>query len=466
MKKKKKTILAISLTLIIGVSLVGTTIFLLSETVNEYETAGNYELSGDGKVITELKISNHIQKGDINVMMLPQDSSNILEAVWKLSYKSATSLEAPIIISFDEPESHFTINSALKTEDIIDLNLNISFNPNYINYSFRSDSAYSNLKFNAHGINYSLFEITSTSGNVDIQLNKSSIHNDFKISTDSGEINLMLDHLIFSKNFLCTSNSGDHFYDIWNIEFSTSSDFNASAISGEITARWANHFNKSHNVDINLNSENDVYLKLWSPPEIARFDIFYNATHGTTQFSMATLLRVQVGYNRYHSININETSVDFYNISAITNYGHVHVYIVDCFKWQRHCVQRNDFWPYDVQREGEYVIPRADHNVTSIEFYNMKYIYLDRLEYLDINFELLSNSSENAIHLVWDLTYKHAMRFGVGTVEILPSNKTEGDILKFYMALGFELDKILPTFSNCNITAFIHPDYSFYNYTI
>jgi len=464
MNKKKEKILAIPLLFIIGFSLVGTTIVIVYDTTKE--SAGNYDLSGDGKVITELKISNYIQKGDINVMTLPQNSSNILEVVWKLRYKSLTSLEELIIISFDEPESKFTIESALKTEDIIELNLNISFNPNYINYSFRSDSAYSNLNFNAHGLNYSLFEIISTSGDVDVQLNKSSIYNDFKISTDSGEINLLLDNLIISKNFLCTSNSGDHFYDIWNIEFTTFSDFNVSAISGEIYIRWANHFNKSHNVDINLNSENDVFLKLWTPLEIARFDIFYEATTGTTQFSMATILCVQVGFNRYHSININETGVDFYNISAITNYGHVHVYIVDCFKWLRFCDHRVDPRPYDVQTEGEYVIPRADHNVTSIEFYNKKYICLDRLEYLDINFELLSNSSENAIQLVWDLTYTRGMMIGAGTIKVLPSNNTEGAVLRFYIALGFELDRIIPTFTNCNITAFIHPDYSFYNYTI
>ena len=461
---RKKAILAISLTFIIGFSLVGTTIFILYENIKE--SAGNYKISGEGRVITEIKINNHIQKGDINVMMLPQDSSNILEAAWKLSYKSLMSLEELILISFDESESKFTIYSNLKTEDIIDLYLNISFNPNYINYSFISDSAYGNLKFNTHDINYSIFEIKSTYGNVDVKLNKASIYNDFKISTDSGEINLILDHLSFSKNFLCTSNSGDQLYDIWNIDFSTSSDFNVSAVSGEITIRWANHFNKSHNVDINLFSENDVYIKFWSPLEIARFDIFLNATQGTTRLDMATVLYNQVGFNHYNSININETGVDFYNISAITDYGYVHVYIVDCFKWQRNCNTRNDFWPYDVQTDGEYVIPRADHNITSIEFYSMKYIYLDQIKNLDINFEFLSNSSENAIHLVWDITYTHAMRIGVGTVEILPSNKTEGDVLKFYIALGYELDKIIPTFSNCNITAFIHPDYNFYNYTI
>jgi len=96
----------------------------------------------------------------------------------------------------------------------------------------------------------------------------------------------------------------------------------------------------------------------------------------------------------------------------------------------------------------------------------MKYIYLDRLKYLDISFELLPNASQNIVHLVWDMTYQHATGVGVGSIKVLFLNKTEGNTLKVYFNLEYELDKILPTFINYNITAFIHPNYSFSNYTI
>lgn len=95
----------------------------------------------------------------------------------------------------------------------------------------------------------------------------------------------------------------------------------------------------------------------------------------------------------------------------------------------------------------------------------MNYIVLNSTEYLDINFVFLPVSSEYAIHLVWDITYQHAMGIGVGLIDVVTSNKTEGDILKFYIDLAYELDRIIPTFSKCNITAFINPSYSFYNYT-
>ena len=461
---EKKGIIVISLALIIGFSVVGTTLFIFSQDLKE--TSGYYEISTEGITISDIEIDNRIQKGNINFMTLPQNSSNVLEAEWTINYKGFNDPDKFIVITYEEQQPILKILSTLNMpDDVINLDLNISFNPNYVNYSFKSDSGSGNIKFNTHKINYSAFEIRTSSGNVDVQLNKSSIYNDFKVSTTSGDINLILDHSIFSKDFICTSDSGDQWFDIWNIRFISYSDFNASGLSGRVNVKWGNHFNKSHNININLKSINDVYIKMWSPREITRFDIYYGAINGTTQFSAVTGQFEEVGFNHYNSVNINNSGIDFCNISAITTYGHVHVFMVDCFKWQRFCSQTQDFWPYDVHTSGEYVIPKEDHTGTTIEFYNLNYIVLNSTEYLNISFVFLPVSSENAIHLVWDLTYTHSMGIGVGLIEVLTSNKTEGDILKFYIDLGYELDQIIPTFSNCNITAFIHPSYSFYNYT-
>jgi hypothetical protein len=462
---KKKIVILISLVLIIGFSVAGTTIFIFSE--SSKKSSGYYEISSEGKDISDIEIDNQIKKGNINFMALSKNSSNILEAEWTIDYKGFNDPKNFIVITYEEQDSTLKIFSTLnKPDDIIHLNLTIFFNPNYNNYSFKSDSGKCNIKFNTHTINFSVFEIKASSGNVDVQLNKSSIYNDFKISTISGDINLILDHLTFSKDFLCTSDSGDQFFDIWNIRFISYSNFNASALSGRINVKWANHFNKSHNININLNSHNDVYLKMWSPREIIKFDVFYKAISGTTQFSKVYGQFEEIGVNHYHSYNINQSRIDFCNISAITTYGHVHVFIVDCFKWQRFCDQTNDFWPYNVHTSGEYVIPEKDHTVTSIEFYNLNYVYLNETKYLDINFQSLPGTSENLIHLDWDLTYQHAMGIGVGFIEVGISNKTEGNILKFYFDLEYELDRILPTFTDYNITAFIYPSYSFSNYTI
>jgi hypothetical protein len=461
MKQKGKII--ISLVLIISISIAGTSIFIFHE--SSKTTSGYYKISNEGTNISEIEIDNQIQKGNINFMTLSENSSNILEAEWTINYKGFNDPTKFIVITYEEQQSVLKIVSTLnKPDDILYLDLTIFFNPNYSNYSFKSDSGNGNINFNTHNINYSVFEIKTSSGNVDVQLNKSSIYNDFKIATISGDIDLILDHLIFSKDFLCTSDSGDQFFDIWNIRFISYANFNVSALSGRINIRWANHFNKSHSVNIILKSPNDVYIKMWTPIEITKFDIFYEAINGTTQFSKTAGHFEEIGFNRYHSYNINQSGVDFCNISAITTYGHVHVYIVDCFKWQRFCYL-NDFIPYDVHTSGENIIPKKDHSVTTIEFYNLNYIYLNRTEYLDINFEFLPDTSENIVHLVWDLTYQHSQGIGVGSINVLMVNKTEGNTLKVYFDLVYELDRIIPTFTNYNVTAFIHPSYSFYNYT-
>ena len=210
---EKKGIIVISLALIIGFSVVGTTIFIFSQDLKE--TSGYYEISTEGITISDIEIDNRIQKGNINFMTLPQNSSNVLEAEWTIKYKGFNDPEKFIVITHEEQQPILKILSTLNMpDDVINLDLNISFNPNYVNYSFKSDSGSGNIKFTTHKINYSAFEIRTSSGNVDVQLNKSSIYNDFKVSTTSGDINLILDHSIFSKDFICTSDSGDQWFDI------------------------------------------------------------------------------------------------------------------------------------------------------------------------------------------------------------------------------------------------------------
>ena len=70
------------------------------------------------------------------------------------------------------------------------------------------------------------------------------------------------------------------------------------------------------------------------------------------------------------------------------------------------------------------------------------------------------------MYLNWDLTYLKAMGYGQGSIEVLVSNKTEGNSLKVYIELQYELDLILPTFTEENFTVFTHPNYNFYNFTI
>ena len=99
---EKKGIIVISLALIIGFSVVGTTIFIFSQDLKE--TSGYYEISTEGKTISDIEIDNRIQKGNINFMTLSQNSSNILEAEWTINYKGFNDPEKFIVITYEEQQ--------------------------------------------------------------------------------------------------------------------------------------------------------------------------------------------------------------------------------------------------------------------------------------------------------------------------------------------------------------------------
>ncbi|MFW9879470.1 MAG: hypothetical protein ACFFG0_40860 [Candidatus Thorarchaeota archaeon] len=96
----------------------------------------------------------------------------------------------------------------------------------------------------------------------------------------------------------------------------------------------------------------------------------------------------------------------------------------------------------------------------------MGYIFFDTINHLNVSSELLLVSSENIIYLEWDLTYWKAMGYGAGSIQVIISNKTEGNILNVYIEIQYELDLILPTFTKENFTVFIHPNFNFYNFTL
>lgn len=465
----KKSIKVLIVIAIISIPTIGITL-LVSEV--RKETEGIYELNGEGKTISNIEIVNQIKVGNIEFKLLPETSTNIIEAEWLVYYKGIYNPKKFVEISYVEQAGDLKINiysdisiGAMNYKRI-NLSLTISISPNYESYSFVSNSEFANLDFRASNINFENFVIISQNGDVDVHLNRSSIVNDFKITSTSGDIDLMLDFIDFSNNFICISDSGNQYIDIWNIKFISSANFNATSVTGLVNVRWANHFNKSHNVNIFLKSDNYAYLKMWSPIEVIRYDILLDATTGTTDFDKPTGLFVEVDVNHHQSYNLNSIGVDMYNITVFTTSGTAYVFIVDCFKWQRFCAQGGDFWPYDVKETGEYTILKQDHTVTTVELYNFKYIYLNTTENITINFEFLPGSSENLVYLNWDLTYTHAMGIGKGLIDVVVSNQTEGDALKVFIELNFELDKILPTFTESNFTAYINQDYTFYNYTI
>jgi len=467
----KKDVKLIFIILIIASTVIGTPIFFIYM-LSIKRISDFYEISGEEIDVSEIEINNQIQIGDITLVQSIKKRVNIFEAKWKINYKGIYNPNEIIIISYEVNVSvlkiyiYSNLDEQALDKDIEYSNLTLFINPNYDLYGFRSNSKKGNIKINTYNINISTFEIETSSGNINVQLNNSNIFDKFRISTDSGTINLILDNINFYTDFFSISDSGFQYYDFWNIKFMSGAGFTTMSSTGMIKVRWANHFIKSQNVDIIVYSKYIVEFRFWSPIQIMRFDIkLISSGPGTTRFTRITDQFEEIDTNHYQSKNMNNTDLDLLNIKAMTSYGEAHVRHIDCFKPKRFC-DHHDIDKHEVYTKGDYVILKKDHNVTKIELYNLKYIFLDLNKVLNLNFELLQNISENIIYLNWDITYIKGSGIGMGDLKIAISNKTEGNDLKVYIQLEYELDRILPTIVECNFTIFSHPDCDFYNYTI
>jgi len=468
--QKKNIRLLFVVTIIASIS-IGITIFLIymqsSKKISDF-----YEISGEGIDVSEIEINNQIQIGDITLVQSIQDPLNIFEAEWKITYKGIYNPNEIIAISYELNVSvikiyiYSDLDEQALDKDIGFSNLTLFINPNYDLYGFRSNSKKGNILINTQNINISIFEIETSSGDLNIQLNNSDIYDEFRISTTSGTINLILDNINFFTDFQCVSDSGHQYHDFWNIRFLSGADFTAYSSTGIIKIKWANHFIKPQTVNVIISSNDIAEFRLWSPIQIVRFDILLICSGpGTTRFTRIANQFEEISSDHYQSKNMNNTGLDLFNIKAITSYGVAHVRHTDCFKRQRFC-NHHDIDAYEEKIKGDYVIPKKDHNVTKIDLYNLKYIYLNLNKALSLNFELLQNTSENIIYLNWDLTYIKGSGFGMGEIKVVISNKTEANDLNVYIQLEYELDRILPTIVACNVTIFSHPDYTFYNYTV
>lgn len=474
MRLKKENLKKIKILFLLGaiVSVVLLSTFFIIYTLNVKEISEFYEVSSNHLEITDIHINNHLSMGDVSIEQSIKNPNNVFEANWNINYKGIYIPSEMIIINYEVNMSIFKINiyGNLNEEsidrDIIYSHLCLNINPDYQVYHFNSDSKKGNIKINTHNINISTIEIESSSGNIDVQLNNSNILDDFGISTDSGIINLVLDNLNFSTDFFSISDSGYQYFNFWNLKFSSGAELRAISSTGMIKLRWANHYLKSQNVNIVLYSKNNVEFRFWSPIQIMRFDITlvcYGS--GSTRFTGVPTLFTEISPDHYQSKNIGDSGVDMLTIKAISSYGEAYVRHIDCFKMKRFC-DYDDINPYEEELQGNYEIPVKDHDIDQIELFNIKYIYLNETKALKLNLDYLQNTSNNIIYFNWDIKYMRGSSYGKTYLKIDISNKTEGNELKVYIRLDFELDRMLPYIVESNFTVLIHPDYSFNNYTI
>lgn len=432
----------------------------------EKTSNGSTQISKTLNELSEVDIYNLVSGGDIYLKEMNIESLNIIESSWEITYTGLSLPENSLSITHMIKGSTLIVYISTPINiNIRKLNITIFFNPDYT-YSIMSNTHKANVNFDAYNIHFKKFDFKTSSGDLNIKLNCCSIREDFRLSSGSGGIRLMLDYVNFSKDFICQSNTGVQLFDLWNIRFESVADCIITSNTGYIRLYWANHYNKSQNVNINVYSNFDIRVKLWCPIEIMRSQISLFTNEGNIVFTRNKDLFHEINENVHQTEKINDLSLDSYNISATSYNGETLVQHVSCFKWSRICDWTQDFLQYNVKKSGNYSLYRIDHDISTINFFNTKYTYLNESRYLNINFEPLAVSSEKLFYVDWQLEYIHAMGIGVGDLNILLTQKEISGILNSYLKLDFRIDKILPTFVNYNITVYYHPNYTFNQYLI
>jgi len=424
-KKEKFSVIVLILfigTIIMGLGYMS---YSASKTVS-----GSYQISGTEYGASKIEIYNNVEMGEIKINNLPENSVNIFEANWSFDtpkgYGPTTN-----IITYSKIGNILKIFISLPYhENFSNVEFDISINPGYDLYDFISNTGEASIKIKLMNMNFSRFEVSATIGDINIDLTYIGFHND---------------HLV-------TSTTGRIWLDYWELVFIGGGKFDVLTSASYIDIKWAQHIKCYHDINITITTDDYVRFKYWCPLEVSRMRVELEATTGSKRFSATTQDFIEVTSGHYHSVNINDTSIDFLDIDLITTEGYVWIFIVNCFKGQRYCEQRWPQSPWEVHTNGSYIIPRAGHDVSTIEVYN-------DTKNAPNTYLLLNQSSDNILEVNWDLFYLQGPNKGLGTIEVGFSHKIVGDILKVYIYLIYQPDLIRPIFHKGYLNIYTHPNY-------
>lgn len=465
MFKIEKKIRILALVIISGVIITGFsvgTFLIFYEDIKEFN--GSFEIHQNDHDVSKIELFNNVKIGTISFKLLSEDSINIIEAFWDIQYNAGI-LESEVI---SIKISNDTVGDILKlvfeienleyalTREFILLNITVLVSPIYDLYNFTSDTEAGNVNFDAKGIEFGHFEVKTTTGDVDIGLNRSIIISDLKVETTIGDQFLTLDFITFHEDIVGKSTSGFIFYDFWNIEFLSDGDLKVSATTGKIHVRWATHFKKSHIVDVSLETNFDIEFRYWYPLGNTRFDVFFSETTGSSHFGATAALFNDLSPYHYQSKNIGDTSIDFLKVNVTTREGDIYLKVIDCFKPQRFCRQYGTT-PHTENATGSYSIPITDYEVSTIKFYN-------RAANVNIDYNSLPANSANIFEVNWLITYWHGANYGFGRLDVKFTPEIEGNTLIIYIDLVYEIDRLRPVFTECDFTIQVNPSYTYSAY--
>jgi len=380
--------------------------------------------------VSKIEINNDVKMGEININMLPENSINILKANWSFTTTKGYGPAKEIITYWKEGKSLKFFIQFEEVEHVSDLIINIFINPNYELYDLICDNGGANINIKLKSINFSRFEVTTT----------------------TGEIYIFLDYICFYEDLIITSTSGKILFDCWELIFRCDK-FNVFSDSGIVEIRLTNHLKYNYDVNITIMSNTYAKLKYWCPIENNRINIEFEFTDGSKSFSRDSDEFIEIGPNHYQSVNFNDTSNDFLNIKMITSSGYIWGNLVDCFRPVRYCNYYSiPEIPWNAYTIGSYTIPREGYDVSNIKIHNAT-------SNAEINYSLLNSSSEDVLVANWSLTYQQGRNRGLGTIEIEFTNEIVDNTLEIYIKLIYEPDKIRPIFTGGYLEILTHPNY-------
>ena len=410
------------------------TIILVSGNLIYYKTKfinQTCQISRSAYIVSKIEIYNDVKMGEININMLPENSYNILEADWNFTTSNGYGPAEEIVTYRKEGDSLKIFIKFEEDENISNLIFNIYINPNYKLYELISDNSVANVNIKCKNINFSRFEVSTTTGEIYIYMDYIYIYDDFVISSISGRI----------------------LFDFWELIFK-GGKFNVLSDSGNVEIQWANHIRYNYDVDIIIMSNTYAKIKYWCPLEHNRINIEFEFTDGSKRFSRASDDFIELEPNLYQSANFSDTSRDLLNIKLITTSGYIWGHLVDCFKAPRDCDYYDlpDF-PWNAFTGGSYTIPREGYDVTDIIVHN-------KTTNAEIIYSLLDFSSEYILVADWHLVYQRGRTCGLGTIEIEFTHKIVGNILEIYIKLIYDPTLIRPIFTGGYLDILTHPNYA------
>lgn len=454
-------ILIISFTLL----LAGSIIFLSFDNKNEdkpyldHNYTGESSLKKENYLVTDIEIYYSIKNVSFYLDLLPESSSNIIEAEWKLSYDNRT---------YNDPEISIT---PIKNNEILSIFINISYspklpvfsfsnfslgiNPTYSNYSFICKSGTSRLDLFFQDMNFKDFNIETDGGRGYLRLIRGNIYNSFNISTDNGYFFPALDLAYFYTDIFISSKIGRLDLNFWDIIFEEGKGTFVNSEAYYIDIRWAQHTKLGNNVTIVIEAGYSCDFRMWCPFEETRFDLSGNAGEGIVNIDYPTGDYTQINDTHAVSSNINNTDLDLFIAKAKTSGGELYMRGLDCFKPRRFC--REILPNYGIKRE---VTSIGEENISLASFSGDKIQLINETEKLNLQFNQSTEFSLDEISISWSLKYYKGNDYGEGDIALTAEVIVDNDTLKIYFRLDYEKDRIKPLFNSYNLEILIHQSFN------